>query len=108
MVIWFNSERALKHLLENKRVYSIRKQRKQFGVTTLNHNKKLMGTVRVSPVLEMNVTTIENLIQQLDQYVNESGFEDSNQWINEIKKLNRNWHIPSYLILIRVDLIKVV
>ena len=91
MVMIFNSEKALKYLLEKGYVFTYR--------TYTGYNRKLgrnwivkkRGGKKIADVIVSLAT--DSMIQPfptyLQDFVSRSGFNSTAEWIDEIKKLNK-------------------
>lgn len=112
MVMYFKSEKALKHLLEHGIVYTIRKEkRKRTGKDWI---KKSRRGKKIADVIVEYVGRVEILYRgdnkwfggivfpgdgkylyddSLENYVEHSGFKTLNAWIRELMRLNgiRTW-----------------
>ena len=110
MVIWFNSEKARKFLLENGYVITVRKRRSVFGkneVVYWDDEKK--EKIKVGYCFVEYVNESYNYRKyhrsKLGFYVKDSGFETVSEWIEEICRLNKNRFLPEYIMFLRCDMI---
>ena len=114
MVIYFKSRKALKHLLIHGFVYTLRSSyRKRYcrwiedkqyykcvveSVKTSRYSKSVAKAV----VYMIGLVNINNR-DELEKYVNHSGFSSVDEWINEYKRLNGNHPIA---VLYKVKLLE--
>jgi len=108
MVIWFNVEKARKYLEEHELVYTFRTKRKQFGYTSAVYTNKVLGR---TTIFDVNVLKVDeshtsdsnnNHRSILSKYVEHSGFENIDEWLEEIRKVNFKERIPVYGMIIKV------
>ena len=111
MVIWFNSKTAREYLEANGLVYTARKRRKQFGHTIAIYSDDMWGRLAIGKVnvaLAMDSYESDNNHNHrtvLSNYVENSGFESLDKWIEEIQKLNTNRWLPEYLRILKVTMV---
>ena len=109
MVRWFNSEKARNQLMLKDVVVTCRKRRKQFGHTTAIYKNKDGNTVVIGRVnvqrLFVSISEPRRHIVPFKSYLYLSGFESVEEWMDEVKKLNKNRWIPEYLIFLKVTMI---
>ncbi|MBA7490156.1 hypothetical protein ES702_00691 [subsurface metagenome] len=108
MVIWFNSEKARKHLISKGVVVTCRKQRKHFGT------HKAVFTNEKGERELINHVDIEYLNESWDEqrehdkvfyeYIHLSGFNTVEEWKDEVRRLNSNRWMPTYLIFLKVTM----
>ena len=101
MVIVFSSPDVRNHLIENRVVYTYRRGgvRKRVGKDWANSGrgtKKIMD-VMIEPVDEVLKETV---LEQLSPYVENSGFNSTEKWVDVIKSLNNK--LPSVGTLYKV------
>ncbi len=114
-MIWFNSEKSRTHLIKNGNVVTARKDRKTFGYDkAVFRNEKgervylfMVDIAHLEDSYEgvLNGESDErNMYHKriLSKYVHHSGFENVNEWVREICKLNNNRKIPAFLRLLWV------
>jgi len=110
MVIWFNSEKARRQLIELNEVITCRKRRKTFGITSAIY-KRNDGDIET--IAKVNVQLLNESIdihrqhyRPFSEHVELSGFETVEEWKNEVKKLNKNLWMPEYLIFLKVTVVE--
>ena len=83
MVMFFNVEEARSHLLTHGHVFTLRNKRKREGIHQLRvggiYKFKVLGKAYVSFVREITDPS------QLNQYVEDSGFESIEAWLSRAK-----------------------
>ena len=109
MVIWFNSEKARRQLIDMDEVITCRKRRKTFGITSAIYKRK---DGDIETIAKVNVQLLIDSIdvhrqhyRPFSEYVELSGFESVEEWKEEIKKLNKNRWMPEYLIFLKVTVV---
>jgi len=115
MVIYFKSEKALRHLLKNGIVYTLREQRRKRNgkdwITTQKGGSKIadviikevafVNMVNDSPYNDVKVITWD----ELNSYVRNSGFSSLSEWIAEYWTLHKKrGRIPTFAWLYEVKL----
>ncbi len=95
--------------MRNDVVVTCRKSRKTFGNTTAIYKNKDGNTVVIGKVhvqkLFVSISEPRRHIVPFRSYLDDSGFDSIKEWMDEIKKLNKNRWIPEYLIFLRVTMI---
>ena len=115
----FNSEKALNYLATNGKIYTLRTQKNLSGLKAIFHNGQLEFNADVTYEDRVEVyqtkTTLEFFYSpNLNKYVERSGFNDAEEWLNECKKFHIDFSHMRYLylylvhkkILIHVDMTK--
>jgi len=108
MVIWFNNEKARIWLEANGLVYTFRTSRKQFGRTMAVYNDPLYGVVSIGYVIvsladESRLSDDNhNHRNYLHKYVENSGFEDIDDWLEGIKSFTKKGEIPEFGMILKV------
>ena len=116
MVIYFKSEKALRYLLKNGLVYTLREQRrKKTGkdwVATYKGSGKIanvyikeiafVNMVKDGPYDDVSVITWD----ELDAYVQHSGFDSLEEWVTEYWKLSKGRGAPLFAWLYEVRMEK--
>lgn len=109
MVIWFNVEKARKYLEEHELIYTFRTRRKQFGKTLAVYTDSVCGK---TSIFDVNVQKVDESHTSdsnhdhrsiLSKYVEHSGFETIDEWLEEIRKVNFKERIPVYGMIIKVS-----
>ena len=114
-VMYFKSKKALNFLLENGHIYTIRWAKIKADVvwiTSKRGGKKIADAVvayigevvQVVPDNEWYVADKASAIGKLDEFVNESGFNSVEDWLEEVKKLNGG-KLPEKMYLYYVKLV---
>ncbi len=114
-MIWFNSDKSREHLIKCGHVVTARKDRNTFGYDkAVYRNKKGEREYLFMVNIEFLEDSYEGILDGeddernklhkriLSKYVQYSGFQNVNEWIKEICKLNKNRYIPAYLKLLWV------
>lgn len=121
-MIWFDVKEAREQLINNGIVISCRKRRKTFGkhkayYRNFKGDRITIGEVMITPIdeswlfyeHEINDDGIDlynpDHKKKLSQYVHNSGFNNVNEWIEAIRKINSNRKIPEYLMILQVVLL---
>ncbi len=111
-MIWFNSESARKQLIDNGIVVTARKYRNTFGYDkAIYYNYKkdriIIGKCDIKFLEYSDINDEDNKDHKriLSKYIELSGFNSVNEWVNEIRKLNNNRRLPEFLVLLKVVLI---
>jgi len=112
----FQSEKAREFLLKNGFVFTFRTKKKEIGPIWINEGrgKPKIANARIVWELEVDGSEIDPredlktellLKLALEPYVSGSGFEDGEEWVNEIRRLNTK--LPRsgwiYLVLLEVE-----
>ncbi len=112
-MIWFNSKKAREHLIKNGIVISARKIRKSYGIQKVFYydekmNRKYLCIASVEFLEYSNIDEENNEDHKrvLSKYIENSGFNTVNEWVNEIKRLNSNRWMPENLIILKVVYIR--
>lgn len=108
MVIWFNSEKARNQLLNKGVVVTCRKQRKSFGIQRAvfkNENgiTALIGHVDIEYLNESWDEQREHN-KLFIEHIHLSGFNTVEEWKDEVRRLNSNRWMPTYLIFLKVTM----
>jgi len=105
MVILFQSERALKHLLEHGFVYTVRLRKRKkdecYDWVTDRRGGRKIADVYVCLVGGCG-STLESWKLNLWAWVDHSGFKTVSEWINEILRLNRGKPRQAWIYLVRL------
>ncbi len=108
-MIWFNSFKARKQLMENHVVVTARKMRRSTGIQKAFYRDERGNTIYLC-VVKIELLEYSNVFDEdnrdhkrvLSKYIENSGFDTVNEWVEEIKKLNNNRWIPETLTLLKV------
>jgi len=110
-VIYFKSKKALDYLLKNGEVYTIRLRKRSEGlayVKTHRKGRKIMdvvvryvGEVMLLQKLGWSVVGEVYIIGKLEDFVNKSGFSSVDEWLEEVKRLNKG-KLPDEIFLYHV------
>ena len=110
MVIWFNSEKARRQLIDFDEVITCRKRRRAFGITSAIY-KRNDGDIET--IAKVNVQLLKDSMdihrqhyRAFSEYVELSGFETVEEWKKEVKKLNKNRWMPEYLLFLKVTVVE--
>ena len=115
-VIHFKSDKALNFLLKNGICYTIRPFRRKEGKAWVRSKGRKVAIVNVEYVGEVIQTLSDEkwwvcndafAIAKLKKFVKDAGVTSVEEWLNEVKKLNRG-KLPENLYLYRVTLLEVV
>lgn len=107
-MIWFNSKKAREQLINKGVVVTCRKIRKSFGThravfTNEDGKKEFIGYVKIEYLGE-SFDAHRNHNFYFSENIHLSGFENIKEWKNEVRKLNSNRWMPTYLIFLKVTL----
>ena len=94
-VIYFKCQKAFSYLLNNGEVYTIRTKQRRTGLAWVKHNKRKVADVWVEYVSEITDPV------ELERFVDKSGFGSVEEWLAEVRKLNRG-RLPDRLFLYHV------
>lgn len=96
MAIWFNNTKARKYLLENKMVYTFRPKSKRVGeIRKLGKETLMYNGFGSKGIVYVDFIKIINDMNELEPYVNMSGFKSIQEWYKEASGNSR------YLYLVR-------
>ena len=105
MVIIFQSERALKHLLQHGLVYTVRLRRRK-RVECLDWVTDRRGGRKIADVYVCLVGgcggTVEAWKHNLWAWVDRSGFKTVDEWVDEILRLNRGKTGQAWIYLVKL------
>ena len=98
-VIYFKSKKALDYLLKNGEVYTIRPRKRSEGLAYVKTSKKgrKLAEVEVKYVGEVVLTAPDDewyvadgayAKGKLEEFVDKSGFNSVEEWLEEVRKLN--------------------
>ena len=73
--IYFNVEKARKHLLERGYVYTLRKKKRREGWGYAKHGRNFLGKVIIERVADG---------REAEKYWRESGFDSLEEWIRDL------------------------
>ena len=106
LIIRFNSVKARDHLLENGHVKTLRTwySPRQMVALAISDGKPI-GRVLISLIDVVPLDNEGQAKEVLAKYVNESGFNSVDEWIEEFRRLNRGRKVRNAY-LYRVELIK--
>jgi len=110
-LIWFNSEKARKQLINKGVVVSARPRRKQTGITKAiykNDEGERIEFAKVKVTIVNESSCVDTLTHRpvLKDYLHLSGFHTVREWEDEICIMNRGNRMPLYLKLVRVEIIE--
>ena len=97
-IIFFNSEKARKHLLEKGYVYTLRFPRrtgKGKAIKGNNSNREFLCFVYITFIKKIKDP------KELEPYVNESGFNSVDEWVNEVKRFHGGFY-AQYLYKVKI------
>jgi len=111
-VIYFKSKKALEHLLKNGEVYTIRPTKRTEGFAFVKTSKKgkKIAIVGVKYVGEIVLTAPDGewfvadgayAKGKLEEFVDKSGFDSVEEWLEEVRKLNGG-KLPDRMLLYHV------
>jgi len=112
-VICFRSEKALKYLLNAGEVYTLRPKLRKVGLAWVRHKRKKVADVLVEYVGEVVQTLPDDewficegayAKAKLKDFVDKSGFESVEEWLEEVRRLNGG-KLPEKLYLYKVSLL---
>lgn len=94
MVIIFQSEKARKQLLERRSVVTFRTNRRKHIDNDWATDKR--GGKKICNIYIEEIDYIEKL-DKLSPFREESGFDNLEEWTNEIRKLNKHHMVSGWL-----------
>ncbi len=110
-MIWFNNDKARKHLIEKGEVITARKSRSKTGhdkavYTDQDGIRNEIGKVLVSIINESNDCLFNvNHREVLKLYLDRSGFDTVEDWIKAIREFDAKRKLPVYLKILEVRLL---
>jgi hypothetical protein len=114
-MIWFNSKKARKQLINNRMVVTCRKRRYRFGSDLAVYTDKCINQrVKIGKVsvefLSETINTKGGLLysehrKAFEYHLKDSGFDSVEAWESEVLKMNKMDELPNFLVFIRVTLL---
>jgi len=108
MVIWFNSKKAREQLIKEGVVITCRKQRKSFGTqrAIYTNEKGITALIGYVDIQYLNESWDEQREHDklFTEYIHLSGFKTVEDWKDEVRRLNSNRWMPTYLIFLKVTM----
>jgi hypothetical protein len=104
-MIWFNSQKSRNQLKMVGTVVTCRKKRKIVGYdTAIYHNEQGNRVVIGKVFIEiLDVRYLEHK-EVFEKFLNQSGFDSVDDWIEEVLRLNRDSILPKKLVFLKVTL----